>query len=220
MSGNGILPSWRRGRSARRALERAGTRNSSAPADAGSQVLAHISNTPFDLIDDCQGHDIVVEADSPVAHGELMKNDSAAGMAEKHGVSVPQLSIRDCLEGGLLPLPKAASPAHMKSNAQVDFAISAEDMDVLKRMERIRNHGDASILPVYGGTLKQHRQVRRTTTALACRGAEAPVRHRKAAEEIILVIVACGGIQLCRADGDHQRKQVLLARMRLARRGG
>lgn len=118
-----------------------------------NQVLAHISNTPFDLIDYCQSQDILVEAYSPVAHGELMKNAKVAKIAEKYGVSVPQLSIRYCLELGLLPLPKTANPAHMKNNAEVEFSISAEDMEVLMQMEQIKDYGEASMFPVYGGTL-------------------------------------------------------------------
>lgn len=119
-----------------------------------NQVLAHISNTPFDLIEYCQSKDILVEAYSPVAHGELMKNRKVTMMAEKYGVSVPQLSIRYCLELGLLPLPKTANPAHMKNNAEIDFSISGEDMDALKQMEQIKDYGEASMFPVYGGKLK------------------------------------------------------------------
>jgi diketogulonate reductase-like aldo/keto reductase len=52
-------------------------------------------------------------------------------MAERYGVSVAQLCIRYCLELGLLPLPKTVSPAHMRSNAAVDF--SAMDLETLKR---------------------------------------------------------------------------------------
>ena len=37
------------------------------------QILAHISNTPLELIQYCKEKDILVEAYSPVAHGELMK---------------------------------------------------------------------------------------------------------------------------------------------------
>lgn len=118
-----------------------------------NQVLAHISNTPFELIDHCQGQGLLVEAYSPVAHGELMKNGLVAQMAEKYRVSVPQLSIRYCLQLGLLPLPKTANPAHMKNNAEVDFTISAADMDTLKQMERIKDYGEASMFPVYGGKL-------------------------------------------------------------------
>ena len=74
-------------------------------------------------------------------------------MAEKYGVSVPQLSIRYVLQLDLLPLPKTANPAHMKSNAAVDFVISDEDMEFLKNMEQIENYGEASMFPVYGGKL-------------------------------------------------------------------
>lgn len=119
-----------------------------------NQVLAHISNTPFDLIDYCQSKNILVQAYSPVAHGELLKNAQLAKLAKKYGVSIPQLSIRYCLELGLLPLPKTANPAHMKNNADLDFTISAEDMSVLKQMEQIKDYGDASMFPVYGGKLK------------------------------------------------------------------
>ncbi len=119
-----------------------------------NQILTHISNTPEELIQFCQDKNILVEAYSPVAHGELMKNQEVLKMAEKYYVSVPQLSIRYCLELGLLPLPKTANPVHMRNNADVDFVISAEDMVILKNMKKIDNYGTASMFPVYGGRLK------------------------------------------------------------------
>ncbi len=119
-----------------------------------NQILAHISNTPKELIAYCKENDILVEAYSPVAHGELMKNEKVTKMAEKYNVSVPQLSIRYCIELGLLPLPKTANPAHMKNNADLEFVISKEDMEVLYNMEQIKDYGDASMFPVYGGKLK------------------------------------------------------------------
>ena len=119
-----------------------------------NQILVHISNTPKKLIEYLQEKDILVEAYSPVAHGELLKNHVVKKMAEKYGVSVPQLSIRYCLELGLLPIPKTVNPAHMKNNAEVDFVISGEDMKILKNMEQIKDYGEASMFPVYGGKLK------------------------------------------------------------------
>lgn len=118
-----------------------------------NQILTHISNTPNELIQYCQEKGILVEAYSPVAHGELMKNDAVKKMAEKYAVSIPQLSIRYCLELGLLPLPKTANPAHMRNNAELDFTISAEDLAFLKNIEKIDNYGEAGIFPVYGGKL-------------------------------------------------------------------
>ncbi|MCB1172328.1 MAG: aldo/keto reductase [Leptospiraceae bacterium] len=118
-----------------------------------NQVLAHISNTPFALIEYCKQHQILVQAYSPLAHGELFKNATLQAMAQKYNVSLPQLSIRYCLELGLLPLPKTARPEHMRNNAAVDFTISAADLAVLKNMEQIKDYGEASMFPVYGGKL-------------------------------------------------------------------
>ena len=119
-----------------------------------NQVLCHISNSPLDLIGYCQDKGIVMEAYSPVAHGEAMKIAAIADMAKKYGVSVPQLCIRYDIQLGMIVLPKTANPEHMKSNADVDFVISDEDMEILKNVEKIDNYGDSSFFPVFGGKLK------------------------------------------------------------------
>lgn len=114
-----------------------------------NQILAHISNTPFELIDFCKQKDILVEAYSPVGHGELMKNEKIKEIAEKYGVSVPQLAIRYCLDLGLLPLPKSENKAHIKANGELEFSLSNDDLQLLKKVERIDNYGDSSSFPVY-----------------------------------------------------------------------
>jgi diketogulonate reductase-like aldo/keto reductase len=114
-----------------------------------NQILAHISNTPKELIQYTQDQGILVEAHSPIAHGELMKNQEVLKTAEKYGVTVPQLSIRYVLQLGLLPLPKTANREHMKENAEVEFVISEDDMDSLKNVEQIADYGEASVFPVY-----------------------------------------------------------------------
>lgn len=43
--------------------------------------------------------------------------------------------------------------ANIISNADVDFAISAEDMAGLKTTEHIRDYGDSSFFPVFGGRM-------------------------------------------------------------------
>jgi len=116
-----------------------------------NQVLAHISNTPEELIQYSQEKGMLVEAYSPIGHGELLKNREVAAIAEKYNVSVPQLGIRYTLQLGLLPLPKTANPRHMKTNADLDFVISGEDMEFLRNMELIENYGEASMFPVYKG---------------------------------------------------------------------
>lgn len=114
-----------------------------------NQILAHISKVPTELIKFCEANDILVEAYSPIGHGELFKNEEVKAMADKYNVSVPQLGIRFDLQLGLLPLPKTANPDHMKNNAELDFEISDADMETLKNMKEIEDYGEASMFPVY-----------------------------------------------------------------------
>jgi len=118
-----------------------------------NQILAHIGNTPKKLIDYCQSKNILIEAYSPFAHGELFKNEEINKIAEKYKVSVCRLAMRYCLELGLLPLPKTQNSERMEENAQVDFEISKQDMMFLQNIKPIRDYGEANKFPVFGGVL-------------------------------------------------------------------
>jgi diketogulonate reductase-like aldo/keto reductase len=114
-----------------------------------NQILAHISNTPIELIEYNKNKNILVEAYSPFGHGELFKNKEVKSIAEKYQVSVSQLAIRYCLQLDMLPLPKTANPDHMRANTQVDFVIVEEDMELLKKIQQIKDYGEHSKFPVY-----------------------------------------------------------------------
>ncbi|MBZ4023880.1 2,5-diketo-D-gluconic acid reductase [Rhodobacter sp. TJ_12] len=115
-----------------------------------NQVLAHVGNTPFELIDYTQSKGLLIEAYSPIAHGKILDNPEIGAIAEKYGVTIPQLCIRYILQLDCLALPKTGNPAHMKSNAEVDFEISEADMEALKAITA-KDYGDASVFPVYSG---------------------------------------------------------------------
>ena len=116
-----------------------------------NQILLHISNTDKDLVDYCKEQNIQVEAYSPIAHGEALKNPAIAAMAQKYGVTAAQLCIRYVIQLGTVALPKTADPAHIKDNAAVDFVISDADMDALVHMDRIQSYGDFNVFPVFSG---------------------------------------------------------------------
>ncbi len=116
-----------------------------------NQILAHISNTPLELIDFCQKNDILVEAYSPIAHGKVLKNKDIAAMAKKYGVTAAQLCIRYDLQLCTVALPKTANSEHMKENAGVDFVISDADMETLKHVAPIKGYGAMSMMPVFSG---------------------------------------------------------------------
>lgn len=118
-----------------------------------NQILLHISNTPLELVEYCQKNNIVVEAYSPIAHGEILNQPEIITFAKKYGVTVTQLCIKYTLQLGAISLPKTGNPEHMKSNAQLDFEISDEDMELLKNFKKIQSYGDSEVFPVYGGKM-------------------------------------------------------------------
>jgi diketogulonate reductase-like aldo/keto reductase len=119
-----------------------------------NQILTHISNTDLELIDFTQRQGILVEAYSPIAHGQAVKNEKILAMAAKYGVTAPQLCVRYVLQLGIVALPKTANAAHMEENGKVDFTISDADMETLKHMEHIQDYGEHSFFPVFGGKLQ------------------------------------------------------------------
>ena len=71
-------------------------------------------------------------------------------MAQKYGVSVPQLCIKYVLNLGTVALPKTANVEHMQNNASLDFEISDEDMETLKTLN-FKDYGEYSFFPVFSG---------------------------------------------------------------------
>lgn len=118
-----------------------------------NQVLSHITNTPLDLIKYCEGKGIQMEAYSPVAHGVALRNAEIGKIAEKYGVTIPQLCIRYDWQLNMIVLPKTANPEHMKANLDIDFEISDDDMELLKNMKHIESYEEFGFFPVYGGKM-------------------------------------------------------------------
>lgn len=116
-----------------------------------NQILTHITNTPLELINFCREQGILCEAYSPIAHGEALKNRLILSVAEKYSVTPAQLCVRYALQLGMVVLPKTSNPEHMKNNADIEFEISAEDMDILELAEKIKDYGEHSYFPVFSG---------------------------------------------------------------------
>lgn len=109
-----------------------------------NQIKVCITDTPMDIIDYCKEQGIVVEAYSPIAHGDLLDNAEVAKIAAKYNVSIAQLCLKYDLQLGLVVLPKTTNKQHMETNAELDFTISQEDMDYLlsiseSKMYRVEN---------------------------------------------------------------------------------
>lgn len=112
-----------------------------------NQILLHIGETPQNLLSFCKEQDILVEAYSPIAHGRALDNAEIAAVAKRYGVTIPQLCIQYTLQLGTVSLPKSSNPEHIKSNVQLDFSISDDDMAVLSCIGQ--DYGDESWWPVF-----------------------------------------------------------------------
>ncbi|MCR5408303.1 MAG: aldo/keto reductase [Bacteroidales bacterium] len=112
-----------------------------------NQILLHIGETPSSLVAFCKQNDIIVEAYSPIAHGAALKNEDLATMAAKYGATIPQLCIQYTLQLGTVSLPKSSNPEHIRSNAQLGFTISPEDMAILENTGQ--DYGEDSRWPVF-----------------------------------------------------------------------
>lgn len=110
-----------------------------------NQIPVHIGHTPLDVMKFDEEHNILVEAYSPIAHGRILDNKDIKVIADKYGVSVPQLCIKYTLQLDTISIPKASSKEHIEDNAKLDFEINEEDMITLLKM----NDGDYGEDPLW-----------------------------------------------------------------------
>ncbi|EFR44621.1 aldo/keto reductase [Streptococcus pseudoporcinus] len=117
---------------------------------AVNQILTHVGNVPFDLIEYCQREGILLEAYSPIAHGQVLKDKTIQELAKKYAVSPASLCIKYVHQLGMVALPKTENPEHLLSNMMLDFNISRHDMALLNKLQ-FTDYGNYSTFPVFSG---------------------------------------------------------------------
>lgn len=89
---------------------------------------------------------LVAEGWAPLCRGKAFGDPVLAAVAEKHGKTEAQVLVRWCLEHGVLPLPKSATPSRIRENADVfSFSLDADDMarlDAVSSVGRLGPHPD------------------------------------------------------------------------------
>jgi diketogulonate reductase-like aldo/keto reductase len=110
--------------------------------DAAKHVPAvnQIELTPFlqrrDTVALCRKHGIVVEAYSPLTHGQRLHDPVLAGVARRTGRSVAQVLLRWSLQHGNVVLPKSTKPQRIAENARVfDFTLDERAMAELDALD-------------------------------------------------------------------------------------
>lgn len=114
-----------------------------------NQVLSHVGQTPFELIHYCKEHNIVVEAYSPIAHGEAYRIKEVENIGKKNQKSFAQVCLKHQLQLGLVVLPKATGFTHLKENIDLDFELSEQEMNILNLVKPLDNYGEHDFFPVF-----------------------------------------------------------------------
>lgn len=114
-----------------------------------NQVEFHPYLFQKELLDFCNEKGIVLEAYSPLTHGEKLKDAKLVEIAKKYNKSTAQVLIKWCLQQGLVVLPKSATKNRIIENSSIfDFEISEEDMGKLDGFnENLRTCWDPTSAP-------------------------------------------------------------------------
>ena len=95
-------------------------------------------------------HQVVGMAWSPFTRDRqpIFDHPIIKSLAEKYGKTKHQIILRWHIQRGIIPLPKATSLEHMKSNFDVfDFKLSITDMDLMELLDQrafLENHHTAA----------------------------------------------------------------------------
>jgi diketogulonate reductase-like aldo/keto reductase len=89
-------------------------------------------------------NDIVTQAWSPLASGELLGDETLKRLGDKHGKSPAQVVIRWHLQLGNVVIPKSRTPSRIAENIDVfDFTLDNDDMAAIADLETgVRTGGD------------------------------------------------------------------------------
>jgi 2,5-diketo-D-gluconate reductase A len=89
-------------------------------------------------------NDIITQAWSPLAQGELLSQPALRTLADKHGKTPAQVVIRWHLQLGNVVIPKSKTPSRIQENFAVfDFQLDNDDMAAIADLETgVRTGGD------------------------------------------------------------------------------
>jgi 2,5-diketo-D-gluconate reductase A len=81
-------------------------------------------------------HGIATEAWSPLAQGEVLKDDTLMTIAARHQKTVAQVILRWHLQLGNVVIPKSVTPERIRANLDLfDFELSEDDLAAIARLD-------------------------------------------------------------------------------------
>ena len=102
-----------------------------------NQVELHPYFQQKELREFCKEHDIVVEAWSPLARGQVLDDPVLNKIGKKYGKSPAQVTLRWHLQSDIVVIPKSVTPSRIKENADIfDFELTDEEMGQINQIDK------------------------------------------------------------------------------------
>lgn len=100
-----------------------------------NQVEFHPFLNQIELAHYCKKENILIEAYSPLAHGQKVDDAELEKMGKSYGKTPAQILIRWSIQSGFAPLPKSVNPKRILENFGVfEFTLSDADFQKLNSM--------------------------------------------------------------------------------------
>jgi 2,5-diketo-D-gluconate reductase A len=107
-----------------------------------NQVELHPNFTQKELRAFHAEHDIKTEAWSPLAQGDLLKDEQLATIAQAHGKSAAQVVLRWHVQLGNIAIPKSVTPERIAANIDVfDFELTGDEMVTIDNLGNGKRRG-------------------------------------------------------------------------------
>lgn len=106
-----------------------------------NQVEYHPFLDQSDVLEKCRDLGMMLTAYSPLARGEVMKNETLEEIGDKYGKTSAQVALRWLVQQhNVSAIPKAASREHQKDNFEVfDFELDKRDMQTINELKEDSN---------------------------------------------------------------------------------
>jgi 2,5-diketo-D-gluconate reductase B len=97
-----------------------------------NQVEYHPFLSQQKLISLCTAHEVLLTAYCPIAKGQVNEHPVLIKIAQTHGKSPVQVTLRWFIQQGVSAIPKASSARHRQSNFDIfDFELSSSEMQAI-----------------------------------------------------------------------------------------
>jgi 2,5-diketo-D-gluconate reductase A len=104
---------------------------------AVNQVEIHPYFTNETVRDYARDHGIAIEAWSPIARGDVLKDPAAIRIADARGITPAQVVLRWHIQRGDIVFPKSVTPERIQANFELfDFELDNADMDDLSAQDK------------------------------------------------------------------------------------